>query len=121
MAHHKGLMHHGFRLPSCEKHFHDHDETWLIISGTGTGYWIDHEGNRSSFNLEAGDVWMIPAGFEHGSEGPNSDDFTISVFNGTQPAGSHDPGHYYVEQEEYIPSLQLVRTPTDRYTISRRT
>jgi len=108
-------MREGFPLPRCEKHFHDHDETWLILAGRGTGYWIDHHGAREDFELEAGDVWMVPAGFEHGSDGPNSEDFRIAVFNGTLPEGSHPPGHYYVEHEGYIPQLQLVRRPTSRY------
>ena len=60
-------------------------------------------------------VVMMPAGYEHGSDGPNSADFTVSVVYGTRPPGSHEPGHHYMEEEGYIPSLQLVRTPTDRY------
>lgn len=116
MALHKGHLNGGFKLPQCEKHFHDHDETWLILKGRGTGYWIDHEGQREAFELAAGDVWMIPAGYEHGSQGPNSEDFEINVFNGTMPLGCHAMGHYYVEKEKYIPRLDLVRTPTDRYT-----
>ena len=115
MAYHKGLMKNGFVLPECEKHFHDHDETWLILKGSGTAYWIDHEGNRTDFGLKAGDVWMIPAGYEHGSEGPNSGNFTINVFDGTKPPGCHKTAHYYVEQEGYIPSLKLVKSLTDRY------
>jgi len=105
----------GFKLPDCEKHFHDHDETWLILEGRGTSYWIDHDGNRKDFILEEGDVWMVPAGFEHGADGPNSEDFQISVFNGSQPPGSHDPGHYYMEQEVYVPSFKLVKESTSRY------
>ena len=54
MAHHKALMKGGFLLPTCEKHFHDHDETWLILKGSGTGFWIDHDGKREDFVLEAG-------------------------------------------------------------------
>lgn len=121
MALHKGLLNHeGFGLPTCEKHFHDHDETWLILSGKGTGYWIDHDGARQDFELEAGDVWMIPAGFEHGSEGfpdtkANSDDFRIEVFNGTLAPGHHVVGHHYVEQAKYIPHLTLTKVPTNRY------
>ncbi len=120
MAHHPGLLKRGFKVVTTEKHFHDHDETWLILSGNGTSYWIDHAGVRTDFELAAGDVWMVPAGYEHGSDGlpgtgRNSEDFTIQVCYGTVPSGSHVPGHYYVEREGYVPSLQLVRTPTDRY------
>lgn len=111
----KGHLKGGFLLPECEKHFHDHDETWLILEGAGTGYWIDHDGKREDFVLEAGDVWMIPAGFEHGSDGPNSADFRINVFMGTMAPGSHSPGHYYVENEGYIPRLVLDKQPTTRY------
>ncbi|MDB4699024.1 zinc-binding dehydrogenase [Candidatus Latescibacteria bacterium] len=120
MSLYKGLLNEGFALPHCEKHFHDHDETWLILKGSGTGYWIDHDGHREEFALEQDDVWMIPAGYEHGSEGlpdtgKNSDDFTIAVLDGTMPPGSHDKGHYYVEKEEYIPSFKLIKTPSNRY------
>ena len=120
MSLHKGLLKGGFKLPVCEKHFHDHDETWLILKGEGTGYWIDPEGHREEFALTEGDVWMIPAGFEHGTDGfaasgKNSDDFTIAVHDGTIPLGAHTKGHYYVEEEGYIPSLELVKTPTNRY------
>lgn len=113
---HRGLLNNGFKLPQCEKHFHDHDETWLILEGKGAGYWIDPAGQRIEFPLEAGDVWMIPVGYEHGSDGPNSDDFTIAVFNGTMPAGCHQPGHYYLEREGYIPSFELLKEPTHRYS-----
>ena len=112
---HKSLLKNGFKLPQCEKHFHDHDETWLVLAGTGAGFWIDHAGTREEFALEPGDVWMIPAGYEHGSVGQNSPDFTISVFDGTMPPGCHKSGHYYIENEGYIPSFQLVKTPTGRY------
>ncbi|NKB66671.1 MAG: zinc-binding dehydrogenase [Candidatus Latescibacteria bacterium] len=120
MSLYKGLLQDGFKLPECEKHFHDHDETWLILQGRGTGYWIDHQGQQQNFELEAGDVWMIPAGYEHGSEGlpengRNSDDFTIAVCDGTMPPGCHAKGHYYVEKEGYIPSFELQKTPTQRY------
>ena len=56
MAFHKGLLQGGFLLPWCERHFHDSDETWVVLEGRGTGYWIDHDGRREEFELEAGDV-----------------------------------------------------------------
>ena len=120
MALQRGLLKKGFKVITTEKHFHDHDETWIILIGKGLAYWIDHEGRREDFALEAGDVWMIPAGYEHGSDGfpetgRNSDDFTIQVIYGTLPPGSHTPGHYYIEKEGYIPSLTLNRTLTQRY------
>ncbi len=120
MALYKGLLTRGFMVVTTEKHFHDHDETWLILSGQGRAYWIDHAGQRTDFDLGAGDVWMIPAGYEHGSDGlpgtgRNSDDFTLEVIYGTQAPGSHEPGHYYMEREGYIPSLELRRSPTLRY------
>lgn len=120
MGLHKDFLTQGFPLPNCEKHFHDSDETWVILKGRGTSYWINHAGNREEFELAAGDVWMIPAGFEHGSDGigdsgVNSEDFEINAFLGTEAPGSHEFGHYYVEKEGYLPSLRLVKTATDRY------
>lgn len=111
----KNMLNGGFNLPDCEKHFHDHDETWLILAGRGTGYWITPEGKREEFVLEAGDVWVIPVGYEHGSEGTNSNDFKIAPFPGSMPLGCHKPGHYYMEKEKYIPSFELKKNPIDRY------
>jgi mannose-6-phosphate isomerase-like protein (cupin superfamily) len=108
-------MHGGWPVTDVEKHFHDYDETWLVLGGRGVAYWIDHDNNREDFVLEEGDVWMIPAGYEHGSDGPNSEDFKLVVFTGTLPPGSHTPGHYYIEKEGYVPSLELKKTPTNRY------
>ena len=116
MALHKGLLNNGFHLAECEKHFHDHDETWIILKGKGIGFWINHTGNCEEFELEAGDVWMIPAGYEHGSVDCNSDDFNIAVFNGTYAPGAHKPKHYYIEEEGYISTLQLAKIPTSRYS-----
>jgi hypothetical protein len=120
MALHKGLLKQGVYSPNSEKHFHDYDQIWIILSGRGTVYWIDHAGKREDFILEAGDVWMVPAGYEHGSEGfketgKNSDDYTAAIINGTLPVGSHKPGHYYIEKEHYIATLEVRKTPTDRY------
>lgn len=115
MSLHKGILRGGWPVTDVEKHFHDYDETWLVLGGRGTAYWIDHEGKREEFILEDGDIWMIPAGYEHGSAGPNSPDFKLAVFNGTLPPGSHEPGHLYMEELGYIPSLELKKTPTDRY------
>ncbi len=47
MALYKGLLKRGFKVVTTEKHFHDHDETWLILSGQGRAYWIDHAGQRT--------------------------------------------------------------------------
>ena len=55
MALHKNLLNSGFALPECEKHFHDHDETWIILAGEGTGYWIDHDGNINRYQRKYGD------------------------------------------------------------------
>lgn len=120
MALYRGLLREGFKLPRLEKHFHDYDEVWLILAGRGTGYWIDPSGRREDFELEAGDVLMVPAGYEHGSDGlpdagENSPDFTVAVCFGTRAPGAHELGHYYMEHERYIPSLELKKTPTRRY------
>lgn len=111
----KDILNNGFLLKDCEKHYHEHDEAWLILAGKGTGYWIDPQGKREEFVLEKGDVWMIPVGYEHGSEGPNSEDFKIAVVHGVFPETCHSLGHYYVEKDGYIPSFEIKRTPTDRY------
>lgn len=111
---HKGLLKGGFELPWCEKHFHDFDEVWIVLEGRGTAYWIDPAGVRTDVEIEAGDVVLMPAGFEHGSFGPN-EGLKLTVLFGTQPPGAHPPGHYYVEQEHYLPRLVLVKDPTRRY------
>jgi len=99
-----------------EKHFHDHDETWIILGGRCRAFMIDRSGERSEFLLEAGDVWMIEAGVEHGCE-PLDDGVDIFPFPGTIPDGSHQPGHYDMERERYLPTLRLEKTPLDRYPV----
>lgn len=97
-----------------EKHFHDHDETWLIKKGKCNAYMIDREGERSEFELEEGDVWMVEAGVEHGCD-PVGEGVWIFPFPGTLPEGSHEPGHYYMEQENYMPTLKVEKAKIDRY------
>jgi hypothetical protein len=117
MALHKGLLKsEGFPLPKCEKHFHDHDEIWLIQKGKGKGYWIDYYGQRVEFILEPGDVWLIPVGYEHGLSEDASPDFRIWAIIGTQPPNAQGEwGHYYMEKSGYIPSFELRKTQTGRY------
>ena len=69
---------------------------------------------RDEFELEAGDVWMIEAGVEHGCE-ILSDEAVIFPFPGTLPEGSHEVGHYYMEKEKYMPTLRLEKDPISRY------
>lgn len=97
-----------------EKHFHDHDETWFIMDGRAKAYMVDREGQYHEFILEKGDVWMIEAGVEHGCEALE-EGVAIFPFPGTIPEGSHRYGHYYMENEGYIPTLKVDKTPTDRY------
>jgi hypothetical protein len=97
-----------------EKHFHDHDETWIITRGKCNAYAIDREGKREDFVLEAGDIWMVETGVEHGCD-PCEGGVDIFPFPGTIPEGSHQPGHYYMEKERYMPTLRVEKTPIDRY------
>lgn len=98
-----------------EKHFHDHDETWLIVSGSCRAFMIDRDGVSAQFELSAGDVWMVEAGVEHGCD-PLGDGVSIFPFPGTIPVGSHEPGHYYMEREGYMPTLHVVKVPIARYS-----
>jgi len=113
---HKNLLSKGFLAPNVEKHFHDHDETWIVLAGKAKAFEINRQGQRHEYVLEPGDVWMIEVGHEHGSEALTPD-FKIAVFSGTIPPGSHKPGHYYMEKEKYIPSLELKKTPSSRYNM----
>ncbi|MBN1348059.1 cupin domain-containing protein [candidate division KSB1 bacterium] len=97
-----------------EKHFHDHDETWIITSGKARAYMIDRDGKHAEFTIEAGDIWMVEAGVEHGCD-PEESGIDIFPFPGTIPVGSHDPGHYYMEKEQYLPTLVVKKSPLDRY------
>ena len=96
-----------------EKHFHDHDEIWLIMGGKCRAAMVDRSGEVSEFILEQGDVWMVEAGVEHGCE--PIDMVEIFPFPGTIPEGSHPPGHYYMEREGYMPTLKVVKEPIDKY------
>jgi uncharacterized protein YjlB len=114
----KNLVNESHSVSEVEKHFHDHDETWIVVRGSATGFSIDHAGNREEFLLEAGDVWLIPAGHEHGIVGSTAKDLAITFHPGTIPEGSHEPSHYHMEVEGYIPSLHLIKTATDRYRVA---
>ena len=96
-----------------EKHFHDHDETWVIMSGRCRAFMIDRDGKKDEFDLEEGDIWMIEAGVEHGCEPIG--EVLIFPFPGTLPEGSHEPGHYYMEKEGYMPTLVLRKEPLNKY------
>ena len=96
-----------------EKHFHDHDETWIIMGGRAKAFMVDRDGRHSEFVLEEGDVWMIEAGVEHGCQPIG--EVLIFPFPGTIPEGSHRPGHYYMEKEGYMPTLYVRKDPIDRY------
>jgi hypothetical protein len=97
-----------------EKHFHDHDETWIITGGRARAFMVDRDGKHSEFLLEEGDVWMVEAGVEHGCQ-PLDEGVQIFPFPGTIPEGSHKPGHYYMDREHYMPSLKVEKAPIDRY------
>jgi hypothetical protein len=93
-----------------EMHFHDSDETWVIMGGKAMAHMVDRDGNASDFVLEDGDIWMVEAGVEHGCD-PITDEILIFPFMGTIPEGSHEPGHYYFAQENYMPSLVVRKDP----------
>jgi len=97
-----------------EKHFHDYDETWIIMGGSAHAFMVDRDGTRSEFEIKDGDIWMIEAGVEHGCE-PLGEGILIFPFPGTIPEGSHKPGHAYMEKEGYLPTLTVRKTPIDRY------
>ena len=97
-----------------EKHFHDHDETWVIMGGKAKAVMIDRDGAYSEFILEQGDIWMVEAGVEHGCQ-PLEDGVLIFPVPGTFPEGSHKWGHYYMDKEHYMPTLCVKKTPLCRY------
>ena len=97
-----------------EMHFHDHDETWIMMGGSARAFMVDRDGKRSEFILECGDIWMVEAGVEHGCD-PVDDEVLIFPFSGTIPEGSHKPGHYYMEKECYMPTLHVEKKPCSRY------
>jgi hypothetical protein len=97
-----------------EMHFHDHDETWVVMGGRARAHAVGRDGQREDFVLEAGDIWMVEAGVEHGCD-PIDDEVLIFPFAGTIPEGSHTPGHYYLEQEGYMPALILRKTPLNQW------
>ena len=107
---------HTAQMP-VEKHFHDHDETWVIMGGKARAFMVDRAGRRSEFILEKGDIWMVEAGVEHGCD--PIDEVLIFPFSGTIPEGSHKPGHYYMEKEGYMPTLVVRKDPSDRYKGAR--
>jgi mannose-6-phosphate isomerase-like protein (cupin superfamily) len=96
-----------------EKHFHDYDETWFVMEGKAKAFMVDRDGEYSEFVINEGDIWMVEAGVEHGCV--PQDQVAIFPVPGTMPQGAHEPGHYYMEEEGYMPTLQVVKRPLDRY------
>ena len=97
-----------------EMHFHDHDETWIMMGGKGIATMIDRNGMKTKFEVEDGDIWMVEAGVEHGVM-PTTDELLIFPFGGTIPLGSHKPGHFYLEKEQYMPVLCVAKVPLEEY------
>ena len=95
-----------------EMHFHDHDETWIIMGGKAVAHMVDRDGTKKDFDLEEGDIWMVEAGVDHGCDPVG--EVLIFPFAGTIPEGSHKPGHYYLEKENYMPTLVLRKDPLRR-------
>ncbi len=92
-----------------ERHFHDCDETWVIIEGTAQARLTTPSGKVDEFVLEAGDIWMIYAGEDHEAM-PLTPVFKLVGISGTLPPDARET-HLYKEHEGYVPSLQLVKTP----------
>jgi len=51
-----------------EMHFHDHDETWVVMGGCARASAVGRDGKAQEFTLEQGDIWMIEAGVQHGCD-----------------------------------------------------
>lgn len=98
-----------------EKHFHDQDETWVIMGGRARAHMVDRDGKHSEFLIEAGDIWMVEAGVEHGCDPIDDEGVDIFPFAGTIPEESHPFGHYYMEKERHMPTLYVKKTAIDRY------
>ena len=96
-----------------EMHFHDYDETWIMMGGKAMAHMVDREGNKEDFELAEGDIWMVEAGVDHGCDAI-TDEVLIFPFPGTIPEGSHEPGHYYFDKEQYMPTLVVRRDPLGR-------
>lgn len=97
-----------------EMHFHDHDETWIMMGGKGRATMVDRDGTTSEFDIEEGDIWMVEAGVVHGVM-PTTEELLIFPFNGSIPLGSHTPGHYYMDKEQYMPVMCVAKVPLDQY------
>ena len=39
-----------------EMHFHDHDETWIMMGGKGIATIIERNGKKTEFEVEEGDI-----------------------------------------------------------------
>jgi mannose-6-phosphate isomerase-like protein (cupin superfamily) len=42
-----------------EMHFHDHDETWVVMGGRARAHAVGRDGKREEFVLEAGIITSI--------------------------------------------------------------
>ena len=93
-----------------EMHFHDSDETWLMMGGKVLAHMVDRDGKSCDFELEEGDIWMVEAGVEHGCD-VLTEEVLLFPFLGTLAEGSHEVGHYYFAKEKYMPTLVVRKDP----------
>ncbi len=98
-----------------EMHFHDYDETWIIVGGKCMAHMVDRDGTKSDFELEAGDIWLVEPGVEHGCEVIGEEGCDIIPVPGSIPEGTKAAGHLYMDKEHYMPTLHVTKTPIDRY------
>ena len=94
---------------TIERHFHDYDEMWFVVSGTGHA--IEHlkSGEKVEYDLGPGDMLVTSIGDEHEGWATSEEPWVLKVFTSTIPEGAR-MGHLHTPQDveaKGVPSFGL--------------
>jgi len=97
------------RQMPIERHFHDFDEMWHVLSGTGHA--IEHfkNGEKAEYDLGPGDMLVTSVGDEHEGWCTSEEPWVLKVFTSTLPEGARF-GHLHRPkdtEEKGIPGFAL--------------
>ena len=71
-----------------ERHFHDFDEMWYVVSGTGHAIEYLKTGEKNEYDLGPGDLLNTSVGDEHEGWATSEEPWVLKVFSSTIPEGS---------------------------------
>jgi quercetin dioxygenase-like cupin family protein len=81
-----------------ERHFHDYDEMWYVVSGTGHAIEYLKNGEKKEYDLGPGDMLLTSVGDEHEGRCTSDEPWVLKVFSSTLPEGAR-MGHLHTPKD----------------------